>query len=98
MIVAIIGIDNGSTTLTKILKGEALSIVPAPTRSPCIFTKKLYIISKYKPLISAGKNNAEIVFLGFKKSTSKKRGINLLLKIVLKKTKKDNGIQSSKSF
>ena len=34
------------------------------------------------------KNNAKIVFPGFKKSTSKKHGINLLLKIVLKKIKK----------
>ena len=45
-----------------------------------------------------GTNNAEIVFLRFKKSTSKKCGINLLLKIVVKKTRKDNDIQSSRSF
>ena len=63
--------DNGKTTLIKILTGDAPSMIAASIKSLGIFIKKFRIIKKYHPLIRVGTNNAKIVLRKFKKSTSK---------------------------
>ena len=71
MIKVIAGNDKGKTTLVKMVRGEAPSMIAASIRSLGIFIKKFRIIRKYQPLTKVGIKRAKMVFLKFNESTKR---------------------------